>query len=108
MSKLRPTATEFAASSYDPVLEKRFFRDIRLHNKMLKATDCNRLDDVNDAVLPLLRAVHERPLRILDVGASSGIIAQEWSDQLLNSGIEAHITGTDICLEVSHLRCELF
>lgn len=105
MSISRPTASDFLSSPYDPALEKRFFSRVLLPNGMFKTTDCHRLDDVNDAILPFIEKIREWPLEIMDVGASSGISTQEWSDHLSSRGIEARVIGTDRCCTAFHVRC---
>jgi len=103
MSKSRPTASEFASSAYDAELEREFFSRVRA-DKGWKTTEPGRLDDVNEATRSFIRDIPERPLDIMDVGASSGITTEEWSDQLASWGIAARLIGTDVCLEAHHFR----
>jgi hypothetical protein len=101
---MRPTASQFFSLPYDPVREKAFFERIMLRNGTVKTTTANRLDDVNNLVLPYLSAISERPLKILDAAASSGISTQEWFDHLQRHGIDASVNGTDLAIKAFHVR----
>ncbi|HLJ88816.1 MAG TPA: hypothetical protein VKZ53_18500 [Candidatus Angelobacter sp.] len=98
--KVRPTASTFLASPYDPAIEREFFSGILLPCGMFKTTYQHRLDDINQRILPLLANTSRRPLDIMDVGVSSGVSTQEWSDHLRAAGVEANMIGTDSCLRV--------
>jgi hypothetical protein len=103
MSRISPTASEFAASDYDPTVEKGFFSRVLLANRTFKTTDAHRMDDLNLASLPYIQAMTARPLEIKDVGSSSGISTEEWYRTLLAAGIEARMIGTDISTDALHL-----
>jgi hypothetical protein len=107
MSRRHPTASEFAVSPYDPIVESDFFRRIVLANGSFKTTGARRLDDLNRAVLPYVQAVSARPVEIMDVASSSGISTQEWYDALQAVGIEARMVGTDLAIEALHLPGKL-
>ncbi len=103
MSRRHQTASEFAGSPYDPMVENDFFRHIVLANGSFKTTSARRLDDLNRGVLPYVQAVSERPVEIMDVASSSGISTQEWYDDLQAAGIEARMVGTDLSIEALHV-----
>ena len=107
MSRRYPTASEFAVSPYDPIVETDFFRRIVLANGSFKTTVARRLDDLNRAVLPYVQAVSARPVEIMDAASSSGISTQEWYDDLQAAGIEARIVGTDLSIEALHVPGKL-
>ena len=46
---------------------------VALKNGTFKTTYPNRLDDINKAFFPHVLSLAGRPIRIMDVGASSGI-----------------------------------
>jgi hypothetical protein len=75
-------------------LEVRFFYSIKLRNGIRKYTYPRRLDDLNDLVNTLLP--HHRPLKVMDVAASSGINTLEWSNSLRQAGIDAHMMAGDL------------
>lgn len=103
MSDSFPTASEFASSGYDPVIERGFFGRIVLANGSFKTTGAHRMDDLNLAALPYIQAMSERPVDIKDVAISSGISTQEWYDALLAAGVQTRMTGTDISTDALHL-----
>jgi hypothetical protein len=84
-------------------LERQFFARVALTNGTFKTTYENRLDDINEAFYPHLVRLADRPMRILDVGASSGISTIEWYDYLSRSGIDCDITGSDVTINASLL-----
>lgn len=104
MTRSFATASEFIGSNYDPIVEKAFFGRVVLANGSFKSTDSHRLDDLNIAILPHIKAMQERPLDIKDVACSSGISTQEWHDSLRDAGIEVRLLGTDVSVEAFHLR----
>jgi hypothetical protein len=95
-----PTARQlfFPAVPHDPVtlegLEKTFFGSIQQRNGTYKYTYANRLDDLNDLVAALLPS--DRPLRLMDVAASSGITTLDWANSLDRLGIRYTMTAGDI------------
>lgn len=97
-----PTARElyFPSSPHPPdqlrEMERQFFGALQMRNGTCKLTYPHRLDDLNDLVLGLLPPT--RPLRIMDVGASSGISTLEWSRHLDEHSITHTITASDIGL----------
>src|ERR1700739_2105034 len=82
-------------------VEYEFFRRVVLPNGTFKTTLANRLNDLNQAVLPYIARIAERPVKILDVGISSGVSTLEWHDQLLAERITCDITGTDLTIYAS-------
>jgi hypothetical protein len=106
MSNKAPTVHEvFFPSERSPTeqhaLERRFFDRVALTNGTYKTTYPNRLDNVNEAFLPHIVKLAKRPIRIMDVGASSGISTSEWYSYLSRSGVDCDITGTDLTIYVS-------
>jgi hypothetical protein len=84
-------------------LERQFFARVALTNGTFKTTYENRLDDINEAFLPHLVGLADKPIRIMDVGASSGISTTEWFKHLSRSGIDCDITGSDLTIYLSLL-----
>jgi SAM-dependent methyltransferase len=101
MSRLRPTTKEFLAASGDEAeaVEREFFARVRLPNKTFKTTCSRRLDDLNQLCDPFLDAFGPRLLRVMDIGASSGISTAEWAEHIAARGIRACVVGTDKLLE---------
>lgn len=66
-----------------------------LPNGSVKTTSERRLDEVNEFIAPYL-AAFKKPLRILDVAASSGISSTEWHEDLMARGLSATLTATDL------------
>jgi hypothetical protein len=106
VSKEAPTVHEVFLASGTPVeeqytLERQFFDRVALTNGTQKTTYPNRFDDINEAFLPHLVRLVDRPIRIMDVGASSGISTTEWYSYLSRSRIDCDITGSDLTIYVS-------
>lgn len=106
MSKNAPTVHEvFLAPEMSveeqSALERKFFDRVTLTNGTFKTTYSNRLDDINEAFLPHLVRLGGRPIKIMDVGASSGISTLEWYTYLSQSGIDCEITGSDLTIYAS-------
>jgi hypothetical protein len=72
---------------------QRLFSRVRLPSGVFKATEPQRLDDLNRLAQPLLPS--DRPLELMDVAASTGITSLEWSEQLAAAGIEHHLLCGD-------------
>ena len=104
-SVARPTTRKFfgktAVNLDQESIEYEFFRRVVLPNGTFKTTLANRLDDLNQAVLPYIARIAERPVKVLDVGISSGVSTLEWHDQLLAERITCDITGTDLTIYAS-------
>jgi hypothetical protein len=77
-------------------LENTVFTCLRLRNGVAKTTYAHRLDDLNEFVSRSLPP--GRPLRILDVGISSGVSTLEWIHSLEESGFQCHVTAVDLLL----------
>jgi hypothetical protein len=101
-SVARPTTRKFfgktAVNLNQESAEYEFFRRVVLPNGTFKTTLANWLDDLNQAALPYIARITERPVKILDVGVSSGVSTLEWHDQLLAERITCDITGTDLTI----------
>ena len=99
-----PTAREFffpsrALSPAEQVdVETRFFRLLRLPNGTYKTTYADRLPDVDAALCDLLLAsgAPTAPVRLLDVGVSSGMTTLELLQAMEARGIPRHATAVDI------------
>jgi hypothetical protein len=81
------------------VLEREFFNRVCTANGTFKTTANNRLDDVNQVLLPYVRRF-EAP-EILDVAVSSGITTVEWFDYLSQFDLRFRLVATDICVNSS-------
>jgi hypothetical protein len=108
VSKEAPTVHEaLVASETSPeeqrALERKLFARVALTNGTFKTTYPNRLDDINEAFCPHLARLTDRPIRIMDVGASSGISTIEWYEYLSRAGIDCDITGSDVMIYASLL-----
>lgn len=103
MSSRVPTARRIffeppdADERVQDALEREFFSALRLANGTYKFTYSNRLDDLNDLLLPLLPTA--RPLEVLDVAVSSGISTLEWVRQLERAGVAHRMTAGDLTAE---------
>src|SRR5271157_2641182 len=98
--KKRPTTQEVFLNDLpvcpeQDALEAQFFQRVLLPNGTFKTTSPNRLDDLNRFVLPYLQEIAERPLKIMDIAASSGVSTLEWYDSLKSQGIDCDVTATD-------------
>jgi hypothetical protein len=82
-------------------LEFEFFRRVTLPNGSFKTTTANRLNDLNQALLPYLRRIPDHPIKIIDVGVSSGVSTLEWHEHLASEHIPCDITGTDLTIYAS-------
>jgi len=74
--------------------EQVFFGGLRLSNGTYKTTLSHRLDDVNELAAEVLP--RGRRLRVMDVGASSGITTAEWSEQLARMGVDHELVAGDL------------
>jgi hypothetical protein len=104
-SVARPTTRKFlgktAVDLDQKSVEYEFFRRVVLPNGTFKTTVANRLDDLNQAVLPYIARIAESPVKIMDVGVSSGVSTLEWHDQLRAERITCDITATDLMIYAS-------
>lgn len=75
-------------------VEDAFFSSIRVGKHIAKKTYAHRLDDVNDIANRVLPKT--RPLRIMDVGISSGISTLEWIESLEAKGIDYRMDAVDL------------
>jgi hypothetical protein len=98
-SALRDVYDDVAAADRDA--EHRFFSRVRLPTGVLKTTEPERLDDLNQLVLPLLPSGDM--LELMDVAVSTGITSLEWSRQLTSAGIEHHLVCGDSLVEAEWL-----
>ncbi len=79
--------------------ENRFFNQINISGTLYKTTYYHRLDDLNVVVDDYLPKNHK--LQIMDVAVSSGVTTWEWMQHLESAGIEFHMTGGDIAMDVN-------
>jgi hypothetical protein len=75
-------------------VEDAFFSAIRVGNHIAKKTYARRLDGINEVANRLLPKF--RPLRIMDVGISSGVSTLEWVESLENKRIDYHLDAVDL------------
>jgi glycosyltransferase involved in cell wall biosynthesis len=86
----------------EPGEEAAFFANIRNGNGVWKTTYAHRMDDLNN----VFAALHPGPsrLRIMDVGASSGISTVEWRDDLLARRYRPRMVATDLMIYAFLIR----
>lgn len=75
-------------------VEDAFFSAIRVGDHIAKKTYAHRLDGVNEVANRLLPKF--RPLRIMDVGISSGVSTLEWVESLEEKRIDYHLDAVDL------------
>ncbi len=99
-----PTARDFFLSDHEILsatdieqMEDNFFFRLRLPNGTKKTTYRHRLDDVALACNRLLSST-TTPLRLMDVGISSGVTTKEWMDILDGLDRPYCIDAIDLCL----------
>ncbi len=107
-SRARPTTRDVFGPLQTPIaqqdqLETQFFERVVLPNGTFKTTKAHRLDDLNLAALPFLTQLNtaDGPLKIMDVGISSGVSTIEWHEQLTAERIPCELTGTDLTVYAS-------
>ncbi len=84
--------------------EQRFFAGLLLRGGVFKTTHHNRLDDANALLVPAAAALARRPLRVLDVGCSSGVSTVELHRALAAGGVPSQVVGTDLMTAARHVR----
>ncbi len=84
----------YGARQPTPEQERRFFGELLLANGTCKTTYPHRLDDLNEVVLDLLP--ESRPLKVKDVGVSTGISSLELLEFLRGAAVECEMTATDL------------
>jgi hypothetical protein len=104
MSRARPTAREVffgteRLPSEQNVLERQFFERVFLPNGTIKTTWANRLDDVNEFILPFLPPAGSGPLHVADVAVSSGVSTLEWWESLSTKFPDLRLTATDVMFD---------
>jgi SAM-dependent methyltransferase len=82
----------------DQDTERRFLAQLRLRNGVAKVTYPSRLDDTAQLLLSYARQLHRAPVRVLDVGCSSGVSTIELHRALREGGVPAETVGTDAAL----------
>jgi len=108
LTKSRPTTREVfgsksATTDEQDALERAFFLRVVLPNGTFKTTSTDRIDDLNRAVLAHIATIPERPVKIMDVGVSSGVSTLEWYESLSIENIDCKITATDLTVYASLL-----
>ena len=86
-------------------VETRFFRFLHLPNGTFKTTYANRLPDVDAALCDLLAAdvPPSAPVRLLDVGVSSGMTTRELLEAMEARGLARKAVAVDISVN-AYLR----
>jgi hypothetical protein len=90
-------------------LETRFFRHLRLPNGTYKTTYADRLPDVDAALCDLLAAARDggervdAPVRLLDVGVSSGGTTLELIETMEQRGLASETVAVDLAID-AYLR----
>lgn len=105
----RPTTREIffqkeASPALQEQLEREFFSRVALPDGTIKTTYSRRLDDLNRMVLPHVRRLGPRPLRIADVAASSAISTLEWQEFLQAEGVACRVSAGDRLFHASLVR----
>jgi chemotaxis methyl-accepting protein methylase len=105
-ARVRPTTRKVFGTLQIPVtqqdrLETEFFERVVLPNGTIKTTRPHRLDDLNQAVLPFIASMRQRPVKVMDVGISSGVSTIEWHELLTAEGIPCDVVGTDLTVYAS-------
>lgn len=92
------------AEQATPQSEETFFTSVMVRNGTYKTTFPGRFADVDDAIIRLLdrRVISAR--NVLDVAVSSGTSTLDLAEKLRAHGRQAHITATDILLDVRIVR----
>jgi hypothetical protein len=103
MSKKAPTVREIffgseTSSEEQRLMEQEFFARVLLPNGTFKTTYPNRLDDINQVFLRHLVNCSDRPIKIMDVGASSGLSTVEWYGYLSSFKVDCDITAADLIM----------
>jgi hypothetical protein len=75
-------------------IEDAFFSSITVGNRIAKKTYAHRLGEINEVANRLLPIA--RPLRIMDVGISSGVSTLEWMESMEDRGIDYHLEAVDL------------
>lgn len=75
-------------------IEDAFFSSITVGNRIAKKTYANRLGGINEVANRFLPV--SRPLRIMDVGISSGVSTLEWMESMEERGIDYHMDAVDL------------
>jgi hypothetical protein len=106
LTVFKPTTREvfggaLVGVSEQDALEREFFARVMLPNGTVKTTLADRMDDLNAAVCPYIAAITERPVKIMDVGASSGISTLEWYQCLSGRRLACEVTATDLIVYAS-------
>jgi tRNA1(Val) A37 N6-methylase TrmN6 len=100
-----PTIRQALCSTdHPPEQELEFYNFLRLPNGTFKTTRPGRLVDVDELLLEQLSPAPQ-PLKILDVGVSSGTLSAELAKRLSERGIEAEVYASDLYLEADSTRC---
>ncbi len=73
------------------------YAKLRMENGSFKTTRPQRFADIDPTIIEAIKAI-PGPVRILDVGISTGVTTAEWSELLERSGIAFEMTATDLTL----------
>lgn len=87
----------------DHATERAFFAGLLLRNGVHKTTEEHRMDSLFPRIVGHARALAARPLRVLDIGCSSGVTTVELHQALADAGCEVETVGTDLTLEADHV-----
>jgi hypothetical protein len=88
-----PASQVLRGDGVSPSVEDALFRSLRLQNGTWKVTEAGRLTDVDDVIAQHLPAAD--PLRVCDVGISSGVTTVDWFHDLQRHGREFSMTAID-------------
>ncbi len=85
-------------------IQAAFFRGLMLRNGVYKISYPNRMNDLFPPLIGLAREFTPRPLRVLDVGCSSGISTVEMHHAFSAAGIPCEAWGTDLLISARLVR----
>ena len=77
-------------------IEDTFLSSIRVGKGIARKTYAHRLDDVNQLVNQLLPAI--RPLRMMDIGISSGVSTLEWIESVESRKVDYYMYAVDVAV----------
>lgn len=87
-----------------PDIEKQFFLHLRMRNGLFKATHPHRLDDTFEMLIFYVKKIQDQPIKILDVGCSTGITTIELHEALKANNIFCKTIGTDLMTKAIYVR----
>jgi hypothetical protein len=84
-------------------VERAFFAGLLLRNGIYKTTEAHRMDELLPLVVQHARTLPGPTLRVLDVACSSGVTTVELHRALMDAGLSAETTGTDLTMNADYV-----